>query len=256
MPCKCHTYHKQGNQRENNLTIKIFNHMNQKRFSNIVFIGIAIIAVGGYLIFSNNHSTRNPNNEQTPIGQIPPDTFKITILALEKDGGHIFDGATIAVIEKASGKIVAEQIADQNGRATFYLKQDSYRFQPSPLKENHVVGFLEADVQKNQEFTLRLTEIGPTAFGAPVKSCEAKQEAINLALEQANYCETNSDCKLFQPGGFSCAGYIHKLFDTAIILQRVADYGRSCPLTAYKCPVDQLSRSPQCIQGKCQVDYR
>lgn len=192
----------------------------------------------------------------TDTKQTPSGTLKVTVYALEKDGGHIFDGATIAVIEKVSGKIVAEQVADQNGQTIFYLKQGYYRFQPSPLKENRVVGFLETDIQKNQKLTLRLTEVGPTAFGAPVKTCDAKQEAINLGLQQANYCEVESDCKFFQPDGFSCRVYINQSFDTSVILKRITDYSQSCKFPVYKCPVEMINRLPLCIQGKCSVDYR
>lgn len=176
---------------------------------------------------------------------------QITLYAYEKDGNHIFDGAMIAVIDTSTGKIVAEQIADRDGRVVFSLIPGAYRFQPSPLRENRVVGSLNLSVplNENKPQTLSLTEIGPSSFGAPVNTCEEKQEAINLALEQANYCETESDCKLFQPGGFSCYVYTNQSFDGSTVLQRVNDYGKVCPFTAYKCA--QLEHSPACIQGKC-----
>lgn len=224
--------------------------MTQKGFLNIIIV--AIIAVIGYFIFRNNQQTQNRNNEQLSIGQIPLNTLRITTHAFEKDGGHIFDGAIIAVIEKISGKIVAEQVADQNGQSVFYLKRGFYRFQPSPIKENRVVGFLETEVQENQEFTLRLIEIGPTAFGAPVRNCEAKQEAINLALEQANYCEIDSDCKFFQPSGF-CWAYVNGALDNSVILQRIQDYGKSCTIPEFKCI---RKGKAVCVQRKCTNDYQ
>lgn len=177
---------------------------------------------------------------------------KITLHAYEKDGNHIFDGAVIAAIDTSTGKIVAEQIADRDGRVVFSLIPGAYRFQPSPLRENRVVGLLNLFVplEENKPQTLSLTEIGPSSFGAPVNTCEEKQEAINLALEQANYCEVDSDCKLFQPGGFSCYVYTHQSFDGSTVLQRVNDYGKICRFIAYKC-AQLVEHSPACIQGKC-----
>lgn len=179
--------------------------------------------------------------------------YNITLYAYEKDGSHIFDSAVIAAIDTSTGKIVAEQIAERDGKVVFSLIPGTYRFQPSPLQENRVVGSLNLSVplNENKPQTLSLTEIGPSSFGAPVNTCEEKQEAINLALEQANYCETESDCKLFQPGGFSCYVYTNKSFDGSTVLQRVNDYGKVCPFTAYKCV--QLEHSPSCIQGKCHT---
>lgn len=92
-----------------------------------------------------------------------------------------------------------------------------------------------------------------TSTHALVETCDAKENAINLALEAANYCEIDSDCKFFQPDGFSCWRYINKSLDTSTILQRIGDYGRSCAFTTYKCPTVRPAR---CIQKKCSVDYR
>lgn len=221
--------------------------MNQKSIFNIFLVAVivAVSASGAYFLYRNN--------DRATIRQIPPTIFTVNAYALEKNGGHIFDGATIAAIDQVSGKILSEQIADQNGRVIFYLKPGAYRFQPSPLKESRVVGFLDVDIKKNQELTLQLTEIGPTAFGAPVQTCDAKKDAINLALETANYCETDSDCKLFEPVGFSCWTYIHKSFNTSTILQRIADYGESCDTIKYKCAVVGQAL---CMKGKCKVDYK
>ena len=178
---------------------------------------------------------------------------KITLYAHEKDGGHIFDGAVIAAIDTSVGKIITEQIADQDGKVVFSLIPGTYRFQPSPLRENRVVGSLNLFVplEGNKPQTLLLTEIGPSRFGAPVDTCEKKKEAITLAIEQANYCEINSDCKLFQPGGFSCHVYTNQLFNGSTILQRVNDYGKVCRFVAYKC--FQQKHPPLCIQGKCHI---
>lgn len=189
------------------------------------------------------------NSPQSDV--ISPQAYNVTLYAYEKDGSHIFDGAVIAVIDTSTGKIIAEQTADQNGKVVFSLTSGkTYRFQPSPLHENRVVGSVSRYIPSPEFFTeLRLTEIGPSSFGAPVNTCEEKTEAINLALEQANYCETESDCKLFQPGGFSCYVYTNQSFDGSTVLQRVNDYGKVCPFTAYKCA--QLEHSPACIQGKC-----
>ncbi len=189
----------------------------------------------------------------TCIADLAPTVFKVTLYALEKNGSHIFDGAVIAVIWKDNGKIIDEKVADKDGRVIFTLSPASYRFQPSPLKENRVVGFLDANISNDQELTLRLTEVGPAAFGAPVETCEAKREAINLAVEQTNYCTDTSDCKLFQNGAIGCGKYIHKEFDSSIILQRAGEYAASCFIPAIKCP---LARQPICIAGKCSVDYR
>jgi len=180
-----------------------------------------------------------------------PQAYKVTLYAYEKDGSHIFDGAVIAAIDTSTGKIIAEQIADRDGKVVFSLIPGTYRFQPSPLRENRIVGSLNLFVplEENKPQTLSLTEIGPSSFGAPVDTCEEKKEAITLAIEQANYCEADSDCKLFQPGGFSCYVYTNQSFDSSTVLQRVNDYGKVCPFAAYKCA--QLEHSPSCIQGKC-----
>lgn len=225
-----------------------------RRFLNIILILaiIEITIVAGYFIFRTNQLTQNQNNEQPSVGQIPLNTFRVAIYAFEKDGGHIFDGAIIAVIEKVSGKIVAEQVADQNGQTVFYLNRGFYRFQPSPIKENRVVGFLEAEVRESEEFTLHLIEIGPAAFGAPVRSCEAKQEAINLAFEQVNYCEINLDCKFFQPSGF-CWAYVNSALDNSVISQRIQDYGKSCTIPEFKCI---RKGKAICVQHKCTNDYQ
>ncbi len=177
----------------------------------------------------------------------------VTLYAYEKGGNHIFDGAVIVAMNTKTGKIVAEQVADGNGKVTFALPWGTYRFQPSPSRENRVVGSLGLSVplEENKPQTLLLTEIGPAGFGTPVDTCDEKKEALNLALEQANYCEVDADCKVFQPGGFGCFGYVNKSFDGSMILQRVDDYGRMCPLTAYKCP--GTPRSPICVQGVCRV---
>lgn len=178
-------------------------------------------------------------------------TYNITLYAYEKDGSHIFDGAVIAAIDTPTGKIVTEQIAGKDGKVVFPLIPGDYHFQPSPLRENRVVGSLNLSVplNENKPQILLLTEIGPSGFGAPVNTCEEKYEAINLALEQANYCERESDCKSFQPGGFSCYIYTNESFDGSTVLQRVSDYSNACRLPVYKCA--QLQRSPRCIQGKC-----
>ena len=185
---------------------------------------------------------------------IPSQAYNITLYAYEKNGSHIFDGAVIAAIDTSIGKIIAEQTADQNGKVVFSLTSGkAYRFQPSPLRENRVVGFLNLFIplEENKPQTLLLTEIGPSSFGAPVDTCEEKSAAINLALEQANYCETEFDCKLLQPGGFSCSVYTNQSFDSSVVLQRVSDYGKACGFTQYKCA--QLSHSPSCVLGRCQM---
>jgi hypothetical protein len=53
---------------------------------------------------------------------------------------------------------------------------------------------------------------------------------------QANYCEADSDCQQFQPGGFSCKTYVHKSFISSVFLERVDDFRKVCPLRIFKCP--------------------
>jgi len=86
---------------------------------------------------------------------------RVTVYAREKDGSHIFDGAVLTAMRKSDRKIVAEQVADGDGRVIFNLAPDVYRFQPSPTKEKRVVGFLDADVQASQELTLLLVQVLP-----------------------------------------------------------------------------------------------
>ena len=114
-----------------------------------------------------------------------------------------------------------------------------------------VVGYFVLVRKVKSSYQQMLSSQTPTH--APIETCAAKKNAINLALEAANYCETDSDCKFFQPDGFSCWRYINKSFDASTILQRIGDYGRSCAFTTYKCPTVRPAR---CIQKKCSADYR
>lgn len=180
----------------------------------------------------------------------------VILYAYEKNGSHIFDGAIIAVIDQGDGQIVTEKIADRDGRVVFVLSPGLYRFQPSPLRENRVVGTAELTIpeprEESYEITLFLTEVGPASFGAPVKSCEDKYSAVEAMLEQANYCTSDDDCKIIEAPGFACRVYIHKGYDTTALFNRIEDYSSSpCILPAV---AECAAAVPAvCKLGKCAV---
>ena len=179
-----------------------------------------------------------------------------TVYALEKDGSHIFDGAVIAAINEESGKMVAEGVADRDGKLMFAIPPGhTYRFQPSPLRENRVAGSLLRYIP-SPEFVLelRLTEIGPLGFGAPVRTCEAKREAIELAFATANYCTADADCRDIPLGGkavqFGCWKYVHRAYDIAMLSQRLAEYTNDSTCNQL---IDECAPVPQarCVRGRC-----
>lgn len=228
----------------------------RRKYIFLLALIILLVGVVGYYKFTPLSLPVVVNIQNVEIVTPTPtdkQTSAVTLYAYEKDGSHIFDGAVIAAINSSTGRIVAEQVAEGDGKVVFLLPAGTYRFQPSPFRENRVVGSLKFSVplNENKPQTLLLTEIGPGGFGVPVDTCSEKNEALDQALKQANYCEVDADCKTFQPGGFSCGTYVNKSFDGATVLQRVNDYARGCPLTAYKCP--GIWHSPMCVQGVCNA---
>ncbi|MEK7542309.1 MAG: hypothetical protein AAB524_01250 [Patescibacteria group bacterium] len=179
-------------------------------------------------------------------------SFEVTVFAYEKDGSHIFDGAMIAAIDVSNGKIVAEQVADHDGRVVFQIIPGLYRFQPSPLRENRVVGIAELKITGNYQGNLLLTEVGPGDFGAPVDTCEEKYDAVEGIFETANYCQTDADCAAIPLGGeyvdFGCWKYVYKGYNTSILYQRMDQYVSSCAKAINKC---SPSPSAVCRVGRC-----
>lgn len=186
-----------------------------------------------------------------------PTPQPVTLYAYEKEGGHIFDGAVIAARDISTGKIVAEQVADRDGKVVFSLIPGAaYRFQPSPLRENRVVGSLVRYIPSPElVITLRLTEVGPSSFGAPVDTCEEKHEAIKEIFANANYCETDADCQDIDVRSYAprsdCFREINKNYQTNILFQRLSDYSNTCDTEPFdrRCPFQPAGRMV-CVGGK------
>lgn len=209
----------------------------------LTIIILTVMGVGAWQFWGQSVQPMQP-----PQGE-PVGTVRVTVYALELSGSHIFDGAWLSAIDVPSGKIVQEQVADGDGRAVFELIPGTYRFQPSPGKETRLANFYRVKVWQDQTVTLRLTEIGPSGFGAPVQGCQDKQVALLTALENANYCEKDSDCTIFEDKALGCAHGIYTKYDTSILRSRITEYVAACPIIVHGCPAPGRYT---CQIGKCK----
>ncbi len=83
-------------------------------------------------------------------------------------------------------------------------------------------------------------------------SCEEMYNEIENDLDNANYCEKNSDCAVIMLGSvyikFGCYHYINKNVDEEQIFQKMRVYDKNCRSMINKClPAPEA----QCVSGKC-----
>ena len=88
----------------------------------------------------------------------------------------------------------------------------------------------------------------------PSLSCKTMYYEIEKALEDANFCEQDSDCKTMDIGGmfveFGCYKFVNKSTNEEKLYQRMGEYYKKC-----KPAINDCASSPEsvCVDGKCVV---
>ncbi|MDD5218856.1 MAG: hypothetical protein PHN49_09350 [Candidatus Omnitrophica bacterium] len=82
--------------------------------------------------------------------------------------------------------------------------------------------------------------------------CEAMYNEIETALDKANYCEHDSDCKVLMLGGpyieFGCHHFVNKDTDTRAFMKKMQKYDERCDQMINDCNFVDKSR---CVANKC-----
>ena len=88
-------------------------------------------------------------------------------------------------------------------------------------------------------------------------SCDNLEEEVHQLLEDANYCNVDSDCEIntefWCP--FGCYNLVNKNADLNQIRNLVAEYGENCPVCLYDCDRAPKQEEVQCKNSKC-IDIR
>jgi len=83
-------------------------------------------------------------------------------------------------------------------------------------------------------------------------SCEEMYNEIENDLDNANYCEKDSDCDVIMLGGvyirFGCYHYVNKNVDKEQIYQKMSAYDKKCRDMINKCAP---APNATCVSGKC-----
>jgi uncharacterized protein YxeA len=85
-------------------------------------------------------------------------------------------------------------------------------------------------------------------------NCEELKNEIMAKMEDANFCETDNDCKTYSLGcPFGCGNYVNKNYDMSKVLSDVESY-QVCPDTEcdYMC---EMPAPPECKNKKCVPSY-
>ncbi|MBU0707967.1 hypothetical protein KKG41_06370 [Patescibacteria group bacterium] len=84
------------------------------------------------------------------------------------------------------------------------------------------------------------------------QTCEEMYDSIENDLDNANYCDQDSDCDAILLGGrymeFGCYHYINKNIDQSSILQNMYIYDEKCDEMINDC---DLALEAQCVSGEC-----
>jgi hypothetical protein len=82
--------------------------------------------------------------------------------------------------------------------------------------------------------------------------CDAWVREIKGLLEEANYCEREDDCRIYNEGicPSGCYYLYNKDYDFLKALERIKEYRESCELCDYDCPSVDIEMI-RCVDRKC-----
>lgn len=87
----------------------------------------------------------------------------------------------------------------------------------------------------------------------PIVDCNAKLEGLTSLLEEARYCDVDSDCSLFTLGcPFGCTGAIRST-EIPRIETKYRIYAMQCPICRYRCRKPVFERRAVCEESRCVV---
>ena len=102
--------------------------------------------------------------------------------------------------------------------------------------------------------TVSAVEIPSLTGNSDSAACSDQVSAINKLIDEANYCETDSDCSVVSGFGcpFGCHHFLNVGADTSEIKDAVSSYTESgCLQCAYMCVFPPTDSDLTCINNKC-----
>ena len=85
-----------------------------------------------------------------------------------------------------------------------------------------------------------------------ILSCEDLYDEIRSNIEDANYCEIDSDCKTLVLGGtyidFGCYHFINDEIDESFFYDKMRDYAMQCVEIINECAP---APDAKCVSNKC-----
>ncbi len=87
--------------------------------------------------------------------------------------------------------------------------------------------------------------------------CDSMYDEIEQMIDEANYCEIDSDCEVLHLGGiyieFGCYHFVNKNTDVFEIYKVMDKYNHDCEQMIDDCAI---SPEPECVNGKCVSQTR
>lgn len=106
------------------------------------------------------------------------------------------------------------------------------------------------------EFGRQVEERGVVG-GRAAEACRRAEDAMQVLVDDARYCESDSDCTIFDYGyPIQC---LTSVANSEITRLRLAyrDYQESCEYRVYyDCPSEPMERHPVCLRNRCEVELR
>jgi len=135
------------------------------------------------------------------------------------------------------------------------LNETFYFIASKPGRYNADANFEGTKDSKNftiLEVTTTTAKTTTTSTTTTTLSCQTWYDQIEEYFAEANYCETNANCKAVELGGmrvkFGCFKYVNKATNETKILDEIDTYDKQCSHAINDC-----AQTPEakCVSGKC-----